>query len=94
MAMNVKELAILTLLSEGELSVKEIQEYVNISRRNLVKTIRKLERKGYIQEKAYVGDDVIVEITEYGMEMLYKNFVYLRDLINEMENVLCTKFDC
>ncbi|AGJ62489.1 MULTISPECIES: MarR family transcriptional regulator [Saccharolobus] len=94
MAMNVKELAILTLLSEGELSVKEIQEYVSISRRNLVKTIRKLERKGYIQEKAYVGDDVIVEITEYGMEMLYKNFVYLRDLINEMENVLCTKFDC
>ncbi|ACP35264.1 transcriptional regulator, MarR family [Sulfolobus islandicus Y.G.57.14] len=92
--MNVKELAILTLLSEGELSVKEIQEYVSISRRNLVKTIRKLERKGYIQEKAYVGDDVIVEITEYGMEMLYKNFVYLRDLINEMENVLCTKFDC
>ncbi|WP_193385888.1 MarR family transcriptional regulator [Saccharolobus islandicus] len=94
MVMNVKELAILTLLSEGELSVKEIQEYVSISRRNLVKTIRKLERKGYIQEKAYVGDDVIVEITEYGMEMLYKNFVYLRDLINEMENVLCTKFDC
>ncbi|WP_014511614.1 MarR family winged helix-turn-helix transcriptional regulator [Saccharolobus solfataricus] len=94
MSMNVKELAILTLLSEGELSVKEIQEYVNISRRNLVKTIRKLERKGYIQEKAYVGDDVIVEITEYGMEILYKNFVYLRGLINEMEDILCSKFDC
>ncbi|QGA54267.1 MarR family transcriptional regulator [Sulfolobus sp. E5-1-F] len=92
--MNVRELAILTLLSEGELSVKEIQEYVSIPRRNLVKTIRKLEKKGYIQEKAYVGDDVIVEITEYGLEMLYKNFVYLRDLINEMENVLCSKFDC
>lgn len=92
--MNVKELAILTLLSEGELSVKEIEEYTGISRKNLIKTVRKLERKGYIQKKAYIGDDVIIEITEYGMEALYKNFIYLRDLISEMENILCTKFDC
>ncbi len=92
--MNIKELAILTVLSEGELSVKEIEEYINISRRDLVKSIRRLEKRGYIQTKAYIGDDVIVEITEYGMEVLYKNFVYLKNLVIEMENVLCTKFDC
>ncbi|MEM4943897.1 MAG: helix-turn-helix domain-containing protein [Saccharolobus sp.] len=92
--MNVKELAILTLLSEGELSVKELEEYTGISKKHLVNTVKKLERKGYIQKKAYVGDDVIIEITDYGMEMLYKNFLYLRDLISEMESILCTKFDC
>ncbi|MEM0363521.1 MAG: helix-turn-helix domain-containing protein [Sulfolobaceae archaeon] len=92
--MNVKELAILTLLSEGELSVKELEEYTGISKKHLVNAVKKLERKGYIQKKAYVGDDVIIEITDYGMEMLYKNFLYLRDLISEMESILCTKFDC
>ncbi|WP_338601931.1 helix-turn-helix domain-containing protein [Sulfolobus tengchongensis] len=94
MLVNIKELAILTLLSEGELSVREIEEYTGLPRKNLVKTIKKLEKKGYIQKKAYIRDDVIVEITEYGIEMLYKNFIYLRDLVNEMETVLCTKFDC
>ncbi|TRM79357.1 MarR family transcriptional regulator, partial [Sulfolobus sp. D5] len=56
--MNIKELAILTVLSEGELSVKEIEDYVNIPRRDLVKSIRRLEKRGYIQTKAYIGDDV------------------------------------
>lgn len=93
--MNVIQLAILTILSEDEYSVNEIKSYLGISKRQLVKNIRFLEKKGYVEKKAYLGGgDVILGITDKGMEELYKHYIFLRDLIKEMEISVCTKFDC
>lgn len=93
--MNVIQLAILTILSEEERSVNELREILGVERRRIVKNIRILERKGYIEKKTYLGDgDIIFNITESGLEQLYKNYIFLRDLIKEMEISVCTRFDC
>ncbi|BFH73850.1 winged helix-turn-helix domain-containing protein [Sulfurisphaera javensis] len=93
--MNVIQLAILTILSEEERSVNELREYLGLDKKKLVKNIRTLEKKGYITRKTYLGEgDVIFGITDEGMEELYKYYMFLRDLIKEMEISVCTKFDC
>lgn len=93
--MNVTQLAILTILSEDEHSVNEIGEYLGLSKRRLIRNIRRLEKKGLITVKAYLGGgDVIISITEEGMEELYKHYMFLRDLIREMEISVCTKYEC
>lgn len=93
--MNITQLAILTILSEEERSIKELGEYLGLSRKQLVKNIRRLEKRGLIERKAYLGNgDIIVGITEEGMEELYRYYMFLRDLVREMEIVLCTKYEC
>lgn len=93
--MNITQLAILTLLSEEEHTISEIGEYLGLSKKQLARNIRRLERKGLIVRKAYIGKgDAIIGITEEGIEELYKHYIFLRDLVREMEIVLCTKFDC
>ena len=93
--MNITQLAILTLLSEEEHTISEIGEYLGLSRKQLAKNIRRLERRGLIVRKAYLGrGDAIVGITEEGIEELYRHYMFLRDLVREMEIVLCTKYDC
>lgn len=93
--MDILQLAILTMLSEDEMSVREIQEYLGAKRKVLAKSLIELEKKGFIVKKAYVGNgDVIFGITERGLEELYKNYLILRDLMREMEFSVCTKFDC
>ena len=93
--MNITQLAILTILSEEEHSIKEIEEYLGLGRKQLIRNIRRLEKRGLIVRKAYLGKgDAIIGITEEGMEELYKYYMFLRDLVREMEIILCTKYEC
>lgn len=92
---NVVQLAILTILSEDEHSVNEIREFLGIEKKKLLRNLRRLEKKGFIIRKSYLGGgDVVLGITEEGMEELYKYYMFLRDLLKEMEISVCTKFDC
>ena len=94
-SVNVTQLAILTVLSEEERSINEIGEYLGLSKKQLVRNIRRLERRGLIVRKAYLGaGDAIISITEEGMEELYKHYMVLRDLVREMEISVCTKYEC
>ncbi|BCU70967.1 MarR family transcriptional regulator [Stygiolobus caldivivus] len=93
--MDILQIAILTVLSEDEMSIREIEQFLGTRRKRLSRSIQDLERKGFIQKKAYVGNgDVIFGITEQGLEELYKNYLILRDLMKEMEFSVCTKFEC
>jgi DNA-binding transcriptional ArsR family regulator len=84
----------LTNLAEGELSVREIMEYTGLSKKTIVKTLRLLEYKGYVEKKAFIGNDVIFGITDRGLEELYKYYIFLQKLMPDMEFALCSKFDC
>ncbi|MEJ2769853.1 MULTISPECIES: transcriptional regulator [unclassified Stygiolobus] len=93
--MDILELAILTMLSEDEMSIREIEQYLGARRRRIAKSLQELEKKGFIVKKAYIGNgDIIFGITEQGLEELYKNYIILRDLVREMEISVCAKFDC
>ncbi|BBG22977.1 MarR family transcriptional regulator [Sulfuracidifex tepidarius] len=92
--MDVTELTVLTLLSEGELSVKEIRHYSGMNKGALIRAVRSLENKGLVEKKVLIEGDVILEITDLGMEELYKYYLYLRDLVNNMEQTVCLKFNC
>ncbi|QIW23661.1 ArsR family transcriptional regulator [Sulfolobus sp. S-194] len=93
--MNVLQLAILTILSEDERSVNELREYLGIDKKRIIKSIRSLEKKGLVERKTYLGEgDVIFGITEEGIQELYKYYMFLRDLVKEMEISVCTRFDC
>ncbi len=92
--MDVTELTVLTLLSEGELSVKEIRQFSGVSRNSLLKALRTLESRGLVQRKMLIEGDVILEITDQGMEELYKYYLYLRDLVGNMEETVCLRFNC
>ncbi|MUN29656.1 MarR family transcriptional regulator [Sulfuracidifex metallicus] len=92
--MDVTELTVLTLLSEGELSVKEIRRYSGMRRSSLLRALKSLEDKGLVEKKVLIGDDIVLGITDQGMEELYKYYLYLRDLVNNMEQTVCLRFNC
>ncbi len=94
MIMDVTELTVLTLLSEGELSIKEIKHYSGINKGALVRALKSLEDRGLVEKKVLIEGDIILEITDLGMEELYKYYLYLRDLVNNMEQTVCLKFNC
>lgn len=91
---NLLQLTILTNLAEGELSIKELSEYIGVSRKNIAKSLIELENKGYVEKRAVIGKDVIYSITENGLEELYRNYLYMKKLVEEMEFTLCNRFEC
>lgn len=93
-SVDLLQLTILTNLAEGELSVKELSEYIGVSRRSVAKSLTVLESKGYVEKKAVIGKDVIYSITENGLEELYKYYLYIKRLVEDMEFALCSRFEC
>ena len=92
--MNIRQLRILTLLLEGELSTSEIEEYTGISGSRLKKELDALMRRDLIEQKAIIGGDLILSITQNGIEELMREYPVLKDLLEEMEQVLCLRFGC
>ncbi|EWG06789.1 MAG: marR family transcriptional regulator [Candidatus Aramenus sulfurataquae] len=92
--MNITQLVLLTNLAEGELSFKEMMEYTGLSRKKLAKSLRMLEHNGYIEKKAFIGNDVIFGITDKGVEELYKHYLFLKKLLADMEFTICSRFEC
>ncbi|EZQ04733.1 MarR family transcriptional regulator [Candidatus Acidianus copahuensis] len=92
--MNIEQLTVLTNLAEGELSVNELTEYTGLAKRKLIKIVKYLEMRGYIEKRAFIGKDVIFSITDLGFSELYKHYIYMRKLIDDMEFTVCSKFDC
>ena len=92
--MNIRQLRILTLLLEGELSTSEIEEYTGISGSRLKKELDALMRRDLIEQKAIIGGELIISITQNGIEELMREYPVLKDLLEEMEQVLCLRFGC
>ncbi|MCY0882839.1 MULTISPECIES: helix-turn-helix domain-containing protein [Acidianus] len=92
--MNITQLVILTNLAEGELSIKELAEYTGIPKKNIIKAMKSLENRGYVEKRAIIGRDIIFSITEEGLEELYKYYLFMKKLIEDMEFTLCSRFDC
>ncbi|MCH1770160.1 MULTISPECIES: ArsR family transcriptional regulator [Metallosphaera] len=92
--MNIRQLRILTLLLEGELSTSEIEEYTGISGSRLKKELDALMRRDLIEQKAIIGGELILSITQNGIEELMREYPVLKDLLEEMEQVLCLRFGC
>lgn len=92
--MDLLQLTILTNLAEGELSIRELSEYTGATRKNIIKSLLTLENKGYVEKRAIIGRDVIYSITQDGLEELYKNYLYMKKLLDDMEFTLCNRFDC
>ncbi len=92
--MNITQLVLLTNLAEGELSFKEMMEYTGLPKKKLVRSLRRLEDYGFVEKKAFIGDDVIFGITDRGLEELYKHYLFLKKLLADMEFTICSRFDC
>ncbi|ABP95616.1 MULTISPECIES: helix-turn-helix domain-containing protein [Metallosphaera] len=92
--MNIRQLRILTLLLEGELSTSEIEEYTGISGPRLKRELDALMRRDLIEQKAIIGGELILSITQSGIEELMREYPVLKDLLEEIEQVLCLRFGC
>ncbi|AWS00199.1 winged helix-turn-helix domain-containing protein [Metallosphaera hakonensis] len=92
--MNIRQLAILTLLMEGELSFSEIGEYTGLNKAQLKKEIERLVKLDFVEQKAVIGGDLILGITQSGIDEMIKEFPLLKSLVQEMENVICVKYGC
>lgn len=92
--MNITQLVILTNLAEGELSITELAEYTGIPKKSIIKAIKSLESKGYVEKRAIIGKDVVFSITEEGLEELYKYYLFMKKLVEDMELTLCSRFEC
>ncbi|QKQ99147.1 ArsR family transcriptional regulator [Metallosphaera tengchongensis] len=92
--MNTKQIAILSLLLEGELSISEISEYVGISGPQLRREINYLLKRNYVEKKAFIGNELILCITEEGIEELMREYPLLKSLVQNLETTLCVRFGC
>ncbi|ARM76036.1 helix-turn-helix domain-containing protein [Acidianus manzaensis] len=92
--MNLIQLTILTNLAEGELSIKELSEYIGTPKKTIAKSLSMLENKGYVEKRALIGKDIIYSITDAGLEELYRNYLFIKKLLDDMEFTLCNRFDC
>ncbi|BCS93944.1 MAG: hypothetical protein MjAS7_2552 [Metallosphaera javensis (ex Sakai et al. 2022)] len=92
--MNMRQLRILTLLLEGELSTSEIEEYTGISGPRLKRDLDALLKQDLIEQKAIIGGELILSITQNGIDELMREYPMLKDLLQEMEQVLCLRFGC
>ncbi|MCG3108203.1 hypothetical protein L3N51_00484 [Metallosphaera sp. J1] len=92
--MNMRQLRILTLLLEGELSTSEIEEYTGISGPRLKRDLDALLKQDFIEQKAIIGGELILSITQNGIDELMREYPMLKDLLQDMEQVLCLRFGC
>ncbi|WP_287689365.1 ArsR family transcriptional regulator [Metallosphaera javensis (ex Sakai et al. 2022)] len=90
----MRQLRILTLLLEGELSTSEIEEYTGISGPRLKRDLDALLKQDLIEQKAIIGGELILSITQNGIDELMREYPMLKDLLQEMEQVLCLRFGC
>lgn len=93
--MDLISLAILAKIGEyGELSIKELKEILDIESKLIIRKLSIMEKKGFIERKAFIYGDIIYGITEKGMDELYRHYIVLRDLIPQLEEILCTQYEC
>ncbi|WP_238025231.1 ArsR family transcriptional regulator [Metallosphaera javensis (ex Hofmann et al. 2022)] len=90
----MRQLRILTLLLEGELSTSEIEEYTGISGPRLKRDLDALLKQDFIEQKAIIGGELILSITQNGIDELMREYPMLKDLLQDMEQVLCLRFGC
>lgn len=79
---------------EGELSFSEIGEYTGLNKAQLKKEIERLVKLDFVEQKAVIGGDLILGITQSGIDEMIKEFPLLKSLVQEMENVICVKYGC
>ncbi|EHP68055.1 MAG: ArsR family transcriptional regulator [Metallosphaera yellowstonensis] len=92
--MKISQLMILGLLLEGELSVSEIGEYTGLDERELKRELKELLKDGLVEEKAVLGGDLILAITQRGTEVLLENYQVLKRFLQNLEDTLCLQFSC
>lgn len=92
---DITSITILSKLAEyDELSIRELKEILGLETKELVKRLKNMERKGLVEKKAYIYNDIIFGVTDKGLDELYKYYVLLRDLVSELDEILCSQFEC
>ncbi|MEM3276365.1 MAG: ArsR family transcriptional regulator [Metallosphaera sp.] len=92
--MNLSQVKILTLLLEGELSLSEIAEYLGLSKEKVKRETNRLLKSELIEMKAVIGDEPIFSITRAGIDKLIVQYYLLKSIIREMEEIICSTFEC
>lgn len=90
----LEALRTLSLLAESELTVSEISDMVEESQSLTARTLRDLESRGFVIKKMFIGGDILYSITQEGIDYLAQVYPILIDLVNRIEEGVCSRYPC
>ena len=82
---TITQVNILSSLRGGDMTMKELSEYMTISKQQMTLLVDKLVRKGFVARKACPDDwrFIIITITQAGMELLDSVYAFSMSILNQ-----------